>query len=195
MNCDARQFSDQLVCRECDLTWDVNDEAPPRCKPKTQQKRPTMPWPSYYMALAGVAKLKSKDPTQVGAILVGQDGEVRLTAFNGPPRGVKDLDERFVRPVKYLFASHAEQNLIAFAAREGIQTNGCAIYVTHLPCSSCARSIIQAGVTTVVYGDGKTSMPEDEFLASQDMFKEAGVTCINLDQALSDAVFEKIRTP
>lgn len=132
-------------------------------------------WHSYYMTLAKTAALKSKDTTQVGAILIGEDGEVRLTAYNGPPRGVLDLPERFERPIKYLFASHAEQNLVAFAAREGIRTKGCTVVVTHSPCSSCARSIIQAGISLVIVGAGETQMPEDEFEVARAMFKEAGV--------------------
>jgi hypothetical protein len=30
--CDARQFSDQMICETCDLTWDTNDSNPPSCK-------------------------------------------------------------------------------------------------------------------------------------------------------------------
>lgn len=134
-----------------------------------------MTWVDYLMGFAKHAAVKSKDATKVGAILVGPDGEVRLTAFNGPPRGVLDLPERFERPAKYLFASHAEANLVAFAARAGIPTKGCAVYVTHAPCASCARSLIQAGIVRVVHGDGKTSMPDAEFIAASDMLREAGV--------------------
>ena len=134
-----------------------------------------MNWTDYYMGFARHAARKSKDSTQVGAILVGPDDEVRLTAYNGPPRGVDDLHERRQRPVKYLFASHAEANLVAFAAREGIRTAGCTVYVTHMPCAACARSLIQAGVGEVIYGDGTTSMPPEEFAAAANMFFEAGV--------------------
>lgn len=137
----------------------------------------TRPTPSeWFMQHAELAARRSKDTTQVGAALVGKEGEVRLTAYNGPPRGVHDLPERFVRPTKYLFASHAEQNLVAFAAREGIRTKGCTVYVTHMPCSACARSLIQAGITHVVVGNGQTSMPREEFAAARDMFDEVGVT-------------------
>lgn len=97
-----------------------------------------MNWCYYLMGFAKHAALKSKDSTQVGAVLVGPDREVRLTAFNGPAHGVADLPWRFERPQKYLYASHAEANLIAFAAREGIRTKGCTVYVTHHPCASCA---------------------------------------------------------
>lgn len=134
-----------------------------------------MNWDEYLFGFAGYAARKSKDTTKVGAVLVGPDGEVRLTAYNGPPKGVKDEPERFVRPTKYLFASHAEANLVAFAAREGIRTKGCRVYVTHMPCSACARTLIQAGVCEVVFGPGTTSMPKEEFEAAWTMFGEAGV--------------------
>lgn len=134
-----------------------------------------MNWTDYYMGFAQHAALKSKDSTQVGAILVGPDGEVRLTSYNGPPKGVMDLPARRERPAKYLYASHAETNLAAFAAREGIRTAGCTVYVTHMCCAACARTLIQAGVVNVVVGPGTTSMPVEEFDAAAIMFREAGV--------------------
>lgn len=130
---------------------------------------------AYLYGFAAHAAKKSKDSTQVGAVLVGPDGEVRLTGYNGPPKGVEDHAWRFERPAKYLFASHAEANLIAFAAREGIRTKDCTVYVTHMPCAGCARSLIQAGVVAVRYGPGKTSMPEEEFEAARAMLSEAQV--------------------
>ncbi len=134
-----------------------------------------MNWTEYYMGFARHAALKSKDSTQVGAVLVGPEGEIRLTGYNGPPRGVRDLPQRRERPEKYLYASHAEANLIAFAAREGIRTRDCTVYVTHMCCSACTRALIQAGVKAVVFGKGTTSMPAEEFEAARAMFLEAGV--------------------
>ena len=132
-------------------------------------------WREYLAGFAAYAARKSKDPTQVGAVLVGPEREVRLTAYNGPPKGVLDTEARRERPQKYLYASHAEANLVAFAAREGISTKGCTVYVTHHPCASCARTLIQAGVREVIFGPGTTSMPDEEFTAAQIMFTEAGV--------------------
>jgi dCMP deaminase len=45
-------------------------------------------------------------------------------------------------------------------------------------CAACARTLIQAGIKRVVFGDGKTSMPDDEFEAAAVMFREAGVECV-----------------
>jgi dCMP deaminase len=136
-----------------------------------------MNWHAYYLGFATWAAQKSKDSTKVGAILIGPDGEIRLTAYNGPPRGVNDTPERLIRPIKYLYASHAEANLIAFAARAGISTAGCTAYVTHHPCASCARTLIQAGITKVVIGDGAVTgdIWKDEFAAAFQMFREAKV--------------------
>lgn len=142
---------------------------------------PVIPWPDYFMGLARYAATQSKDSTQVGAVLIGPDGEVRMTGYNGPPRGVVDSEARRERPTKYLYASHAEANLIAFCAREGVRTRDCTIYVTHMPCASCARSIIQAGVKRVVFGAGQTSMPADEFDAAKRMFYEAGVLTVKVE--------------
>lgn len=134
-----------------------------------------MDWDEYYMGFAEHAAKKSKDSTRVGAVLVGKDKEVCLTAYNGPPAGVDDRSERFERPTKYLYASHAEANLVSFAARAGIRTNSCKVFVTHMPCSACARTLIQAGICEVVFGNGTTSMPEQEFEVARIMFDEAGV--------------------
>ena len=120
----------------------------------------------------------SKDSTKVGAVLVGPEKEVRLTAFNGPPKGVVDLPERFLSPGKYLYAAHAEANLVAFAARAGIRTEGCTVYVTHHPCAACARSLVQSGVSRVIAGGGAFSSRsswESELYAACMMFQEAGV--------------------
>jgi dCMP deaminase len=132
-------------------------------------------WPTYFMGFAAHAAVKSKDATQVGAVLIGEDGEVRLTGYNGPPIRVVDLPERRERPIKYLFVSHAEANIIAFAAREGIRTKGCTIYVTHASCCDCMKAMIQAGVSRIVYGPGLTSMPPEMFEAAKTMAREAGV--------------------
>lgn len=134
-----------------------------------------MSWDDYYMALATAASLKSKDSTKVGAILVDPEGAVILTAFNGPPKGVVDSPDKFVRPDKYMYASHAEVNLVAFAARRGIMTIGCSVYCTHLSCASCARTLIQAGIKELVYGEGHFMDIDHDRKFTEQMFQEAGV--------------------
>lgn len=48
---------------------------------------------------------------------------------------------------------HAEQNAIAYAAKYGISIKDTTIYVTTSPCVTCAKLIVQSGITRVVYGE------------------------------------------
>lgn len=48
-------------------------------------------------------------------------------------------------------AVHAEQAAIAAAARIGVSVQGATMYVTTFPCHLCARLIVAAGLTRVVY--------------------------------------------
>ena len=131
-------------------------------------------WPNRFLTLATAIAEWSKDPhTKVGAVAVGPSRQVLETGFNGIPRGVRDLGERLERPAKYIWTAHAEENLVAHAARR--QLEGSTVYVTHLCCSACARMLINAGVAKVVTGDGQTSMPREQFDAASVMFEEAGV--------------------
>lgn len=132
-------------------------------------------WSQYLMGFAEHAATKSKDSTQVGAALVNEHRAVILTGFNGPPVDVHDLPHRRERPTKYLYASHAEANLIAFAARHGIKTDNCSVYVTHQPCASCMRSLIQAGIKRVVFGAGTFQALDAERHAVINMASEADV--------------------
>jgi len=49
--------------------------------------------------------------------------------------------------------THAEANAVAFAARQGISTDGGTLYVTVSPCETCARLIIASGIQRVVYSE------------------------------------------
>jgi dCMP deaminase len=133
-------------------------------------------WDEHFMDMAILVAQRSKDPsTKVGCVVVSEDKIVVATGYNGLPRGVEDRSERMERPAKYLWTSHAEENAVAQSARVGAKLKGGTAFVTHHPCSRCARSLIQAGITRVVIGGGKTSMPDEEFEVARVMFQEAGV--------------------
>ena len=48
---------------------------------------------------------------------------------------------------------HSEANLLAFAAKFGLSTDGCDLYVTLSPCANCALLLIQSGIKSVYYLD------------------------------------------
>jgi dCMP deaminase len=49
---------------------------------------------------------------------------------------------------------HAEQNAIIQAAFHGVSIRGASLYCTNLPCSICAKMIINAGIVKIYYLDG-----------------------------------------
>jgi dCMP deaminase len=111
-----------------------------------------MNWTEYFLEIAEVVKLKSKDQsTQIGAVVVGEGKNVLSTGYNSFPRGLDDsLQERQERPEKYFWIEHAERNAIYNAALEGISLKNSTIYLTSgLPCIDCARGIVNSGIKVV----------------------------------------------
>jgi dCMP deaminase len=107
-------------------------------------------WEEYFMTLAIVASLKSKDgSTQVGAVIVDNLSRKVISAgYNGFPRHLDDEKVPQTRPEKYLYVVHAELNAILHAER-GLE--GCSLYVSVFPCAECMKAAIQTGIKTVIY--------------------------------------------
>ena len=144
-----------------------------------------MNWTEYFLNIAESVKLKSKDRrTQIGAVIVGKDNEIVTTGYNSFPRGINDdVEERQQRPEKYFWMVHSELNAILNAARIGVSTNGCKIYLTcGVPCSNCGRAIINAGITEVYCKTEDTTRNrekwDEESSKTRQMFQESGVEVI-----------------
>lgn len=142
-----------------------------------------MPWWKYYLKIAEVVALRSKDPsTKVGALVVKSHnrGPTQLSfGYNGFPRGVHDTDERWQRPKKYEFVLHAERNAILNASFNLV---GATVYITHFPvCNECAKEIAQAGITRVVCGwqhlNPSTLIQSD---AAGDIFRDVGIDLLQV---------------
>ena len=146
-------------------------------------------WDYYFADIAEVVRQKSKDPSsRIGAVLV-RDNVVISTGFNGFPRGIDEADEeRWVRPLKYQYVSHAEANSILNAARNGIETVGTTLYLVGfgpptVPCIECTKTVIQAGVFRVV---GRPYVParddwKDDLNFAKSLLDEAGVIFTELE--------------
>ena len=137
-------------------------------------------WDRRFLELASHISTWSKDPsTKVGCVVVGEDREIRSTGFNDFPRGIEDDAERLEdRAQKYPLICHAEENAIMHAARIGISLKSNTAYVTWPPCSRCTRSLIQAGVSEVVYPAG-IDIPErweEDLEIALGMMEEAGIS-------------------
>ena len=139
-------------------------------------------WDEYFVKMARLASTRSKDPsTHIGAVIVGPNNEVLSTGYNNFVRGINDnVPERSERPEKYFWFEHAERNAIYNAARQGIRLEGSRIFLScWIPCTDCARAIIQSGIKEIVLGtkieDPSRSKWIEEGKRSQQMCDEAGV--------------------
>mgnify|MGYP004650852523 CR=1 FL=1 len=143
-------------------------------------------WDSYFMSIAKLSALRSKDPsTQVGACIVSNDNRILSIGYNGAPNGFHDNDfpwERDGKPVdtKYMYVCHAELNAILNFRGNKRDLEGSKLYASLFPCNECAKSIIQSGIKEVIYLDDKYRDSENN-IASRRLFDECGVTYKKLD--------------
>ncbi|MEK7651382.1 MAG: deaminase [Patescibacteria group bacterium] len=115
----------------------------------------------------------------VGAVAV-KDGNIPIKEYNrhlpsehtpyvfGDPRDFISAGKRS----DLSSAIHAEQAIIAEAAKKGISLEGADIYVTVFPCPVCAKLIANAGFKRCFFGSGHASLNGEEIL------KAAGVEII-----------------
>ena len=126
-----------------------------------------------------VARRSNCRRRQVAAIIVS-DRRIISTGYNGTPRGIRNCFEGGCprcaskagsgRNLSECICAHAEENAIVQAAYHGISVRGGVLYCTISPCLLCAKMIINAGISEVVY--------EHEYHFSEQtrsLFREAGV--------------------
>lgn len=97
------------------------------------------------------SRLSRSKRTSVGAVLV-RDGRIISVGYNGTPSGFPNECEG-EDGLTLDSVVHAEANVILFAAKNGVKTDGATLVTTMAPCHECAKMIIQAGITQVIYRD------------------------------------------
>ena len=135
-------------------------------------------WDEYFMGVAHLSGMRSKDPsTQVGCCIVSDKNKILSMGYNGLPIGCSDEEFPWAREgadleTKYPFVTHSELN--AILNYRGGSLEGTKLYVSLFPCNECAKAIIQAGIKTVVYDSDKyAGTPMN--IASKRMFDASGV--------------------
>ena len=152
-------------------------------------KRPS--FDEYFMQMALLTARRSTClRRQVGAVIV-KDKHIIATGYNGAPKGLEHCEEiggclREEMGVpsgerhELCRALHAEQNAIIQAAVLGQSVKDSLMYVTHQPCSICAKMIINAGIRKIIINSG---YPDE--MASK-LLKEANIEIEQLDTKLGE---------
>jgi dCMP deaminase len=142
-------------------------------------------WETYFMQITELVAQRSTCLRRaVGAVIV-KDKRILATGYNGAPSGTQHcidvgcLRERLKVPSgerhELCRAIHAEQNAIIQAAYLGVSIQGATIFCTNLPCSICAKMIINAGIKKIYYENAYADAMSRELLA------EAGVEVIQFE--------------
>jgi len=121
-------------------------------------------------------KLATKSPDwwrDIGALCV-KDGKILFEAFNrslpseyvldtfGDPRSNFDYGQN----LDLYRTIHAEADIIARAAKQGVSLEGSSIYISTFPCPVCAKSLAIAGIKKIYYKEGYSLLDADDVLRS-----------------------------
>lgn len=105
----------------------------------------------YMQNARNYAALSHATRRKVGAVAVTPQ-DVMIYSWNGRPAGDDNCCE--INPeLTHPEVLHAESNIVAKAAREGISLKDADVYVTLSPCLPCALQLYQAGVRMVTYDE------------------------------------------
>ncbi|WP_277630600.1 ComE operon protein 2 [Atopococcus tabaci] len=128
-----------------------------------------IPWDQYFMSQSLVLSLRSTcTRLTVGATIV-RDRRIISGGYNGSVSGdVHCIDEGcYLEDGHCIRTIHAEMNALLQCAKFGVQTKGADIYVTHFPCLSCTKMLIQAGIKKIHYLHDYRNHPYAQKLLSQ----------------------------
>ena len=146
-----------------------------------EKRKDYISWDEYFMAIAKLSAMRSKDPsTQVGACIVSDDNRILSIGYNGAPNGFDDEKFPWGREgenlnTKYPYVCHAEMNAILNYRGSKKDLEDSKIYVDLFPCNECAKAIIQCGIKEIVYKSDKYN-GTDGNIVSKKMLDYCGVT-------------------
>jgi len=136
-------------------------------------------WDEYFMAVALLSGLRSKDPnTQVGACVANSQNKIVGVGYNGFPLGISDDELPWAREgpyleTKYPYVCHAELNAVLNSI--SCDLRDCRIYVALFPCNECTKVIIQSGIREIVYLSDKYA-DTDSVQAAKRMLRQSNTS-------------------
>lgn len=134
-------------------------------------------WDDFFMEQALVfSKRATCSRLKVGAILVSNDNLQLSEGYNGSISGGShclDIGCLINDEGRCIRTIHAEQNSVLNAMKKGVSIVGCKVYVTHEPCETCTKFLLQSGVSQVIYLKSYKNKYNSEFLKESNViFRE-----------------------
>ncbi len=148
-------------------------------KKTVKYQRPS--WDEYFLKIVDIVGSRGTcNRGRSGAILV-REKRILATGYVGSPIGIDHCDdighemhtltrENGVVSRHCLRTSHSELNVVANAARFGVSIDGATLYCKMVPCYTCAKTLINAGIKRVVALKNYHATEQSKII-----FKKAGV--------------------
>lgn len=116
----------------------------------TNSIRPT--WDEYFLKLAMLVSERATCPRMhCGCVLVNNN-HILATGYNGSLPGLAHCNDVgcLIENNHCIRTNHAEVNAVIQATTMGHNLQGACAYVTNMPCTTCAKMLIGAGINRVV---------------------------------------------
>lgn len=107
-------------------------------------------WDEYFMSITLLASCRSScDRLHVGCVIVDNEHRIISVGYNGYLANVRHKSR--VRDGHEQSTVHAEQNAVAYAAKNGVSLNNTKAYISHYPCINCTKILIASGIKEIIY--------------------------------------------
>lgn len=162
----------------------------------TEFRRPS--WDEYFISIAELVGSRATCSRGRSGCVIVRDKRILVTGYVGSPAGLPHCDEIGHEMHKVVHddgsesehcvrTAHAEQNAIAQAAKLGVSVDGATLYCHMVPCYTCAKLIINAGIKKVValkdYHAGKRS---------KEIFEQSGLKLHLLNAQVEDYIEDRV---
>lgn len=131
-------------------------------------------WDQYFLKLAMLASERATCPRMHCGCVIVKKKHVVATGYNGSLPGLEHCEDVgcLIVDNHCIRTNHAEMNALMQAAKNGVSVSGGTAYVTNMPCTTCAKALIGAGIKRVVVFSDYHSTHAEKF------FKEADVKLV-----------------
>lgn len=130
-------------------------------------------WIMRFLEMAELTATWSKDPNKkVGAVIVDSNRRVLSVGYNGLPQG---MDDSLISDKEWKLKRivHAEINAIANCPT---RITDAYLFITHPPCSECAKNISAYGFKGVYFlNKNVLKSPHWNFDVSSEIFSQCGI--------------------
>lgn len=144
----------------------------------TKQTRADLKNHVYMQIAKTLSQLSTCRRLQVGAVLLGNDGSVVGTGYNGSLPGLAHCDEVTCNTERRcLRTRHAERSALDYS-----QAHVATAYVTHEPCLRCTQDLIARGCKMIYFEVAYFGSPEEADARAR-LVHESGASKVQLHLA------------